>query len=129
MTILVAEDDEICRDLILRALSDKGYKVYGEANGRLAWERLNRDGADIGIFDINMPEMDGLDLLRRIRTSPDFAAMPVLLLTVRLLVEDQVNGYDSGADDYLAKPFALNVLLARIKALERRLLPKSGRQP
>lgn len=126
MRILLAEDDETCRDLILRTLSENGYEVYAEANGRLAWERLNRDGADIGIFDINMPEMDGLELLRRIRTSPDFAAMPVLLLTIRQLVEDQVNGYDSGADDYLAKPFDLKVLLARIKALKRRLLPKSG---
>ena len=126
MTILLAEDDETCRDLILRTLSEKGHEVYAEANGRLAWERLNRDGADIAILDINMPEMDGLELLRRIRTSPDFAAMPVLLLTIRQLVEDQVNGYDSGADDYLAKPFELNVLLARITALKRRLLPQSG---
>ena len=78
----------------------------------------------MAILDINMPVMDGMELLARIRADERFKTMPVLMLTVRSLTEDQVDGYDCGADDYLPKPFSNEVLLARIKTLERRILNK-----
>ena len=69
-----------------------------------------------------MPEMDGIELLGRIRADEKFKGMPVLLLTIRAFAEDQVQGYDRGADDYLPKPFNSDVLVARVKVLERRIL-------
>ena len=124
MKVLVADDDDTFRSLVIELLSDAGYEVAAEINGRLAWERLQADGADIAVLDINMPEMDGFELLRRIRTDDRFKDMPALMLTIRAFADDQVHGYDTGADDYLTKPFNTEVFLARIKVLERRILKK-----
>lgn len=124
MKILVAEDDDIFRALTTEILTEAGYEVLAAENGRLAWERIQKEGADIGVFDVNMPEMDGLELVHHIRGDERFQKMPVLMLTVRAFVEDQVAGYDSGADDYLTKPFDRSILLARLKVLERRILKK-----
>lgn len=76
----------------------------------------------MAVLDFNMPNLDGLELIRRIRSDARFKDMPVLLLTIRALVEDQLAGYERGADDYLTKPFDNAMLLARLKALERRIL-------
>jgi DNA-binding response OmpR family regulator len=122
MRILIAEDDDNFRALITEVVEGAGHSAMPEPNGRLAWERLQRHGADILITDINMPELDGFGLLRNIRESAAFREMPVLMLTIRELAEDQVAGYETGADDYLTKPFATEVLLARIRALQRRIL-------
>jgi DNA-binding response OmpR family regulator len=122
MKILVADDDDTFRSLVTAILTDAGYEVSHHENGRLAWESLQAEGADMAVLDINMPEMDGIELLGRIRTDDRFKTMPVLLLTIRAFTEDQVQGYDRGADDYLTKPFANDVLVARVKVLERRIL-------
>ncbi|OGR53513.1 MAG: hypothetical protein A2049_01965 [Elusimicrobia bacterium GWA2_62_23] len=122
MKVLVAEDNELFRSLLLEIVSDAGYEVSGHANGRLAWEHLSAQGADMAVLDVDMPELDGLSLLKLIRNSGRFRGMPVLLLTVKAFVEDQVAGYETGADDYLTKPFSVEVLAARLRALERRIL-------
>ena len=124
MKVLVADDDNIFRSLVVEILTEAGYDVTAEVNGQLAWERLQADGADMAVLDINMPEMDGFTLLKHIRTDDRFKAMPVLMLTIRAFADDQVQGYDTGADDYLIKPFDNDVLLSRIRALERRILNK-----
>lgn len=122
MRILLAEDDDNFRTLITEVLIQAGHSPMPEANGRLAWERLLLEGADMVITDINMPEMDGLQLLAKIRSSEKHKSMPILMLTIRALTEDQVAGYETGADDYLTKPFDNDVFIARIHALERRIL-------
>jgi DNA-binding response OmpR family regulator len=124
MRILIAEDDDNFRALITEVLGQAGHEAMPEPNGRLAWERLQRDGADMLVTDINMPELDGFGLLRNVRENAAFREMPVLMLTIRELAEDQVAGYENGADDYLTKPFATEVLLARIRALQRRILDR-----
>lgn len=124
MKVLVADDDDNFRSLVIAILTEDGYEVAAEVNGRLAWENLQANGADMAVLDINMPEMDGFELLRHIRTDGRFKDMPVLMLTIRAFAEDQVTGYDTGADDYLTKPFANDVFLSRIKVLERRILKK-----
>ena len=124
MKILIA-DDNTAFGVLATALPNKaGYEVSVQEDGVQAWEDLQANGADMAVLDINMPMMDGIELLGRIRADERFKRMPVLMLTVRAQAEDQVQGYDSGADDYLAKPFSNDVLLARIKAMERRILGK-----
>lgn len=122
MRILVAEDDENFRTLITEILTQAGHIPMSELNGRLAWERLMCEGADMIVTDINMPEMDGFQLLAKIRASDTYQSLPVLMLTIRAFAEDQVAGYETGADDYLTKPFDNDVFIARIHALGRRIL-------
>ncbi|HAF95249.1 MAG: hypothetical protein A2X34_03825 [Elusimicrobia bacterium GWC2_51_8] len=124
MKILVADDDNTFRSLVNEILTDAGYKVSAHENGRLAWEHLQAEGADMAVLDINMPEMDGIELLSHIRADDRFKNMPAILLTIRAFTEDQVQGYECGADDYLTKPFSNDVLIARVKVLERRILGK-----
>lgn len=122
MKVLIAEDDDNFRTLITEILTNNGYTPMPEANGSLAWNRLNQEGADIVITDINMPELDGFGLLKKIRENENFRGIPVLMLTIRQLAEDQVAGYETGADDYLTKPFDNDVFIARIRVLARRIL-------
>jgi two-component system OmpR family response regulator len=124
MKVLVADDDDNFRSLVVELLTDAGYEVAAEINGRLAWERLQAEGADMAVLDVNMPEMDGFELLRHIRGDERFRSIPVLMLTIRAFADDQVEGYDAGADDYLTKPFANDEFQSRIKVLERRILKK-----
>ena len=122
MKILIADDDLLFRTLVSEVLSDAGYEVSAHENGALAWESLQAEGADMAVLDVNMPEMDGVELLGHIRADERFRGMPVIMLTIRSMVDDQVESYDHGADDYLTKPFANEVLVARMKVLERRIL-------
>jgi DNA-binding response OmpR family regulator len=122
MKVLLADDDLLFRTLVTEVLSEAGYEVAAYENGLLAWEGLQAEGADMAVLDVNMPEMDGIQLLGHIRGDARFTALPVLMLTIRSMVDDQVESYDRGADDYLTKPFANEVLVARMKVLERRIL-------
>ena len=122
MKILIADDDLLFRTLVSEVLTDAGYEVSPHENGALAWESLQAEGADMAVLDVNMPEMDGVELLNHIRADERFRAMPVLMLAIRSMVDDQVESYNHGADDYLTKPFANEVLVARMKVLERRIL-------
>ena len=125
MRILVAEDDDNVRALLTAVLVDAGHEVSPHAGGLAAWEYLAAGEADLAVLDVNMPGLDGFELLARIRADARHKGMPVLMLTVRSAVPDQVLGYDTGADDYLPKPFANEVLLARLTALGRRVLGRA----
>lgn len=121
-TILVAEDDEIFRELLVEILSQSGYAVLAAKDGQEAWELIQKAPADMAVLDLNMPRMDGMELTRRIRSDARLSGMPILMLTIRSLVDDQLSGFERGADDYLNKTFDPKMLLARLRVLERRLL-------
>lgn len=123
-TVLVADDDSMFREMITAVLEGAGYKVLSAQDGQDGWDRLRKEGADMAVLDLNMPRKNGLELTRLIRASAVHKEMPVLLLTIRSLVEDQVSGYERGADDYLTKPFDPKMLIARVRVLERRIIPK-----
>jgi two-component system, OmpR family, response regulator MprA len=122
MKILVVDDERAVRESLRRALELQGYEVELASDGAEALERLAADGRpDAVVLDILMPGIDGLEVCRQIRRRGD--SVPVLMLTARDAVGDRVEGLDAGADDYLVKPFALEELLARIRALLRRASP------
>ena len=123
-TVLVVDDDEMFRDLVTEILSQGGYRVVRAQDGQAAWNLLQKgeEKVEMAVLDLNMPNMDGLELTRKIRDDARYKDLPILLLTVRAMVEDQVSGYERGADDYLTKPFDSKMLLARVKVLERRIL-------
>ncbi len=117
-TILVVEDDPSVRDALARALGFEGYDVRTARDGGVALAMLAEDPVDLVILDVMMPHVDGLEACRRIRAKGD--RVPILMLTAKAAVGDRVEGLDAGADDYVTKPFALDELLARIRALLRR---------
>jgi two-component system, OmpR family, response regulator MprA len=120
--ILVVDDERAVRDSLRRALELQGYEVALAADGAEALAELEGNGqVDAVLLDILMPGIDGLEVCRRIRSSG--SEVPVLMLTARDAVGDRVAGLDAGADDYVVKPFALEELLARVRALLRRAPP------
>jgi two-component system, OmpR family, response regulator MprA len=122
MKILVVDDERAVRDSLRRALELQGYEVELASDGAEALERLNGNGQpDAVVLDILMPGIDGLEVCRQIRRRGN--SVPVLMLTARDAVGDRVAGLDAGADDYVVKPFALEELLARVRALLRRASP------
>lgn len=128
VSVLVVDDDRAVRDSLARSLTYSGYEVTTAANGVEALERLSGWRPDAVVMDVMMPRMDGLEVTRRLRTSGN--DVPMLLLTARDSVTDRVDGLDAGGDDYLVKPFALDELLARLRALVRRSTgPESGGAP
>jgi DNA-binding response OmpR family regulator len=120
--ILIVEDDEDIVDVLRRTLRAEGYEVRAAADGPEALEDLADFVPDLVILDLGLPGMDGMEVCNRIRETSD---VPVLMLTARADPEDRVAGLDTGADDYLVKPFDRSELLARIRALLRRH-PPSG---
>ena len=116
--ILVVEDDSAVRDALERALSFEGYTIETATDGAVALSGLRDQPTDLVVLDVMMPHVDGIETCRRIRASGD--TVPILMLTAKTAVGDRVEGLDAGADDYMAKPFALDELLARIRALLRR---------
>ena len=122
---MVVDDERAVRDSLRRALELEGYDVELAADGEEALERLAQNGEpDAVVLDILMPKMDGLEVCRRLRREGH--RLPVLMLTARDEVENRVAGLDAGADDYVTKPFALEELLARLRALLRRTTSGSG---
>jgi two-component system response regulator MprA len=117
--ILVVDDDRPVRESLRRSLSFNGYDVELAADGLEALESVAEQRPDAIVLDVMMPRLDGLETCRRLRAAGD--DLPVLMLTAREMVSDRVAGLDAGADDYLAKPFALEELLARLRALLRRV--------
>ena len=118
MRILVVEDNEALARGVENALRDQGYAVDLVSDGEAADQFLRTQGADLALIDVNLPGLSGVDVVRRLRKRG--VALPVLILTARTETRDRVEGLDAGADDYLAKPFALDELLARVRALSRR---------
>ena len=121
MRILVVDDEPAVRDAVRRALVLSGYTVDVADGGGAAVAALAAEAPDAVVLDVAMPGVDGLEVCRRLRASGD--RTPVLMLTARDTVADRVEGLDAGADDYLVKPFALEELLARLRALLRRTGP------
>ncbi len=117
MKILVVEDDREMRSLLMRGLAYEGYQVESVATGEEAVEKSASAVPDLVVLDLMLPGIDGLEVCRRLRA---FDGVPVLMLTARRTLADKVAGFESGADDYLVKPFALEELLVRVKALLRR---------
>lgn len=118
MRILVVDDDRAVRDSLRRSLQFNGYTVELAGDGQQALDALDSQRPDAMVLDVMMPRVDGLEVCRRLRGAGD--DLPVLVLTARDAVADRVAGLDAGADDYLPKPFALEELLARLRALLRR---------
>ncbi|MBK8459853.1 MAG: response regulator transcription factor [Micropruina sp.] len=123
MHILVVDDDQAVRDSLARSLKYTGYEVTTANDGLEALARLAGVRADAVIMDVMMPRLDGLETTRMLRSTGN--DVPILVLTARDAVGDRVDGLDAGADDYLAKPFSLDELLARLRALTRRSRPPS----
>jgi two-component system copper resistance phosphate regulon response regulator CusR len=122
--ILVVEDEDAFADFLVRGLQEEGFTVERRADGEAAWRALRQESWDLVLLDWWLPALDGIEVLRRFRAGN--RETPVLLLTARDAVPDRVRGLDTGADDYLCKPFAFEELLARVRARLRQ--PESGRQ-
>ncbi len=115
--ILLAEDNDNLRELITDFLSEHGFEVEAAADGEAAWEAVQTRSFHLILLDVMMPGMDGFTLCKKIR---ERESVPILFLTARVLEEDQLRGYELGADDYILKPFSLRVLLAKCQAVLER---------
>lgn len=124
MKILVVDDEQAVCDSLRRSLSFNGYNVVLAEDGIQALEMIDKEQPALVILDVMMPRMDGLEVCRHLRSEGD--DRPILILTARDNVSDRVGGLDAGADDYLAKPFALEELLARVRSLVRRSAVESN---
>ena len=124
MRILVVDDDRAVRESLRRSLSFNGYTVDLAEDGVEALEAITNERPDALVLDVMMPRLDGLEVCRQLRSTGD--DLPILVLTARDSVSERVSGLDAGADDYLPKPFALEELLARLRALLRRTGPEDA---
>ena len=124
MRILIVEDDASLAAAIVRILTGEGHAADVMKRGEHAILAAAQESFDLVILDVGLPGLDGFEVLRRLRTQG--RAMPVLILTARDAVDDRVHGLDLGADDYMAKPFAMRELVARVRALARRGKAQSG---
>lgn len=122
--VLVVDDDPQLREALTRALELDDYRVATASNGMKALEAVAQQRPDVMVLDVMMPYVGGLDVCRTLRSKKD--RLPILVLTARDEVGDRVAGLDAGADDYLTKPFALEELRARLRALLRRTTPEEG---
>jgi DNA-binding response OmpR family regulator len=118
--VLIVEDEPHIRELVQLHLGHEGYECEGVANGKTALERSERDRFDLMVIDLMLPGLDGLSLCRAVRNGRLNSDVPILMLTARREESDKVVGLESGADDYLTKPFGVRELVARVRALLRR---------
>jgi len=121
--ILVVDDDRDVAGTIERTLRRRDHEVIVAYSGAQALELIQIQCPDLVVLDIMMPRMDGIEVCQRIRTLPNVTSVPILFLTARGKIEDKIEGFEAGADDYLTKPFDLRELELRVKALLRRSLP------
>ncbi len=121
--VLVVEDDEAIADVLRRTLRQEGHEVRSAGDGVAALALAEEFVPDLVILDLGLPKLDGSEVLRRLRSESD---VPILVLTARTELDDRVDGLDSGADDYLVKPFERRELLARLRALMRRRPPRGS---
>src|ERR687896_933766 len=121
--VLVVEDDDAIADVLRRTLRQEGHEVRSSPDGVDALRVAEEFVPDLVVLDLGLPRLDGVEVCRRLRSESD---VPILILTARSDTEDRVEGLDSGADDYLVKPFERSELLARIRALMRRRPPRGS---
>ena len=119
MQILLVEDDQSLASGLCKALRSEGFVTNHVSEGKAALHTVAVESPDMVVLDLGLPDMDGLDVLRKIRSSG--STVPVLILTARSSIDARVSGLDSGADDYLPKPFEIPELIARLRVIERRL--------
>jgi two-component system response regulator MprA len=122
--VLVVDDDKAVRESLRRSLEFNGYEVQLATDGAEALAGIGAADPDVVIMDVMMPRLDGIEATKALRSAKN--DVPILVLTARDAVGDRVEGLDAGADDYLTKPFALQELLARLRALLRRVVPADG---
>jgi two-component system response regulator MprA len=122
--VLVVDDDKAVRESLRRSLEFNGYAVSLAADGAEALAGIGGIAPDVVVMDVMMPRLDGIEATKSLRKAGN--DVPILVLTARDAVGDRVEGLDAGADDYLTKPFALQELLARLRALLRRVVPSEG---
>ncbi|RUM59750.1 MAG: DNA-binding response regulator [Persephonella sp.] len=118
--IYIIEDDEDIQELLKYNLSKEGYKVRSFYNGKEPLEKIKFDNPDLVILDIMLPDLDGLEFCKKVKTDPLTEHIPIIMLTAKSTEIDKVVGLELGADDYITKPFSIRELLARIKAVLRR---------
>src|SRR3954454_1299249 len=118
--ILIVEDDPDIADLVARYLDKAGFVTERAANGRDALTTLAARLPDLMVLDLMLPQVDGLEVCRQARANPHTAAIPIIMLTARAEESERIVGLELGADDYLAKPFSPNELVARVRAVLRR---------
>ena len=121
--IYCVEDDSGIRELMVYTLRTSGYEAQGFYDGTAFFAALDRELPELVMLDIMLPGMDGMEILRRIRSNPVTARLPVIMATARGAEFDKVTGLDSGADDYLAKPFGMMEMVSHIRAVLRRVQP------
>ena len=125
--IFIVEDDDSIRDLMVYTLNVSGFQAEGFVDGASFWEALREPLPQLIILDIMLPGEDGIEILKKLRSSPRTEDIPVLMATAKGSEYDKVIGLDLGADDYLSKPFGMMEMLSRIKAVLRRAAPKDGK--
>jgi len=123
MRVLVVDDDPDIVSILRRGLAYEGYTVDTASDGNEALAKVRQAEPDVVVLDIMMPGLDGVEVARRLRETDD---VPILMLTAKGTTADKVEGLDSGADDYVVKPFDIDELLARVKSLLRRRQPREG---
>ena len=120
MMIYLVEDDESIRELVIYTLKSQGFEAKGFERPSLFWKELEKEHPSLLLLDVMLPEEDGISILKKLRVSPDTRKLPIIMLTARGSEYDTVIGLDSGADDYIPKPFRMMELISRIRALLRR---------
>lgn len=118
--IWCVEDDESIKDIEIYTLNSTGFKARGFLNGKDFFEALKEDRPELIILDIMLPDMDGVEILKRLKSSPDTMNIPIIMATAKGLEYDKVQSLDLGADDYLVKPFGMMEMVSRVKAVLRR---------
>ncbi len=125
--IWCVDDDSTIRDIEVYSLTQTGFKAKGFADGNAMLEALKDEKPELIILDIMMPEIDGIEILKRLRSNPETVKIPVIMATAKGTEPDKIEGLDLGADDYLVKPFGVMEMVSRVKAVLRRSGPyKSG---
>ena len=118
--IYIVEDDKNIREIEMFALKNSGYAVEEFENAKSFFSRITEKVPDLVLLDIMLPDMDGLEIVKKLRSRPDTVRIPIILVTAKTTELDKVKGLDIGADDYLTKPFGVMELISRVKALLRR---------
>jgi DNA-binding response OmpR family regulator len=118
--ILVVDDDLSVSDAISRMLTRRGHETIVVHNGQDAINAARNQAPELVVLDVVMPGMDGVEVCKRLRADPDTLHLPIIFLTARIMIEDKIKGFEAGADDYLTKPFAIQELELRVRALLRR---------
>ncbi len=123
LKMLIVEDEEALLDLLKFNFNKEGYKIDTATDGEIALEKILHKPPDIIILDWMLPELSGIELCRRIRKHKEHKNIPIIMLTAKGEEEDKLRGLETGADDYITKPFSINELVARVKAVLRRIRP------